>query len=98
MFDFETTVAGIEHKVRLLADEVGRLRAALYEKEDQCRELQKALENKEILINNLKEENKVIKLGNRLSENGNSTELKLKINQMIRAIDKSLEILKNQQM
>ena len=94
MFDFETTVAGIEHKVRLLADEVARLREALREKEDQCRELEKALENKEILINNLKEENKVIKLGNRLTENGESTELKLKINQMIRAIDRSIEILK----
>lgn len=94
MFDFETTVAGIEHKVRLLADEVARLRGALREREDQCRELQKALENKEILINNLKEENKVIKLGNRLTENGESTELKLKINQMIRAIDRSIEMLK----
>ena len=97
MFDFETTVAGIEHKVRLLADEVARLREALATKEDECRELKKALENKEKLINNLKEENKVIKLGNRLAENGNSTELKLKINQMIRTIDRSLEILKNQQ-
>lgn len=98
MFDFETTVAGIEHKVRLLADEVARLRTALSESEDQCRELQKALDNKEILINNLKEENKIIKLGNKLAENGNCTELKLKINQMIRAIDKSLEIIKNQEM
>ena len=94
MFDFETTVAGIEHKVRLLADEVARLRTALYEKEDQCRELEKALKNKEILINNLKEENKLVKLGNRLSEKGETAELKLKINQMIRAIDRSIEILK----
>ena len=95
MFDFETTVAGIEHKVRQLADEVSRLRMAVLEKEDRCRELEKALENKEIIINNLKEENKAIKLGNRLTENGDGTELKLKINQMIRAIDKSLEIMKN---
>ena len=95
MFDFETTVSGIEHKVRQLADEVARLRSALTESEDRCRELKKAVENKDILINNLKEENKIIKLGNRLTENGDITELKLKINQMIRAIDKSLEILKN---
>ena len=95
MFDFETTVSGIEHKVRQLADEVVQLRSALLDSEDRCRELQKAIENKDILINNLKEENKIIKLGNRLTENGDITELKLKINQMIRAIDKSLEILKN---
>jgi len=95
MFDFETTVSGIEHKVRQLADEVGHLRMVVREKEDRCRELEKALKDKEILINNLKDENKIIKLGNRLTENGDGTELKLKINQMIRAIDKSLEILKN---
>jgi hypothetical protein len=53
------------------------------------------LKNSEITINNLKEENKLLKLGNKLSEKGESAEIKLKINQMIRAIDKSLEIVKN---
>lgn len=94
MFDFETSVTGIEFKVRQLADEVSRLRRLVSEKEDRCYELEKALENKEILINNLKEENKLVKLGNRLTEKGDSAELKLKINQMIRTIDRSLEILK----
>ena len=94
MFDFETTVSGIEHKVRQLADEVVRLRSELLDSQDRCRELEKAINDKDISINILKEENKIIKLGNRLTENGDGTELKLKINQMIRAIDKSLEILK----
>ena len=94
MFDFETSVTGIEFKVRQLADEVARLRRLVTEKEDQCYELQEALRNSEKTINNLKEENKLLKLGNKLSEKGESAEIKLKINQMIRAIDKSLEILK----
>jgi predicted RNase H-like nuclease (RuvC/YqgF family) len=94
MFDFETSVTGIEFKVRQLADEVARLRASVSEKDDRCRELQEALENKEIIINNLKEENKLIKLGNKLTEKGDCSEIKLKINQMIRTIDRSLEILK----
>ena len=94
MFDFETSVTGIEFKVRQLADEVARLRRLVSEKEDQCYELQEALRNNEKTINNLKEENKLLKLGNKLSEKGESAEIKLKINQMIRAIDKSLEILK----
>ena len=94
MFDFETSVIGIELKVRQLADEVTRLRALVSEKENRCCELEKALENNEITINNLKEENKLIKLGNRLNEKGDSAEIKLKINQMIRTIDRSLEILK----
>ena len=94
MFDFETPVTGIEFKVRQLADEMNRLRMLVSEKEDECRELKEALNDKEIIINNLKEENKLIKLGNKLTEKGDCSEIKLKINQMIRTIDRSLEILK----
>ena len=94
MFDFETSVSGIEFKVRQLADEVERLRMLVSEKEDELCELQKAQKNNEITINNLKEENKLVKLGNRLTEGNDSAELKLKVNQMIRTIDKSLDILK----
>ena len=94
MFDFETTVSGIEFKVRQLADEVQRLRALVSERDDRVWELEEALKNKEILINKLKEENKIVKLGNRLTEGNDSAELKLKINQMIRAIDRSLDLLK----
>lgn len=94
MFDFETSVSGIEFKVRQLADEVQRLRSLVAQRDDRVYELEEALKNKEILINNLKEENKLVKLGNRLTEGKDSTELKLTINRMIRTIDKSLEILK----
>ena len=94
MFDFETTVSGIEFKVRQLADEVQQLRRLLSERDDRVWELEEAIKNKEIIINNLKEENKLVKLGNRLTEGNDSAELKLKINQMIRAIDKSLDLLK----
>lgn len=87
-------MAGIEFKVRQLADEVARLRQLVSKKEDQCYELEEALKNSEKTINNLKEENKLLKLGNKLSEKGDSAEIKLKINQMIRAIDKSLDVLK----
>jgi hypothetical protein len=96
MFDFETSVTGIEFKVRQLADEVVRLRQLVRASDDRCRELEEALKNKETIINNLKEENKLIRLGNRLTEGNDSAELKLKINQMIRTIDKSLEILRRE--
>ena len=94
MFDFETSVSGIEFKVRQLADEVQRLRSLVAQRDDRVYELEEALKNKEILINNLKDENKLVKLGNRLTEGKDSAELKLTINRMIRSIDKSLEILK----
>ena len=96
MFDFETSVTGIEFKVRQLADEVVRLRQLVRASDDRCRELEEALKNKETIINNLKEENKLIRLGNRLTEGNDSAELKLKINQMIRTIDRSLEIMRSE--
>ena len=96
MFDFETSVTGIEFKVRQLADEVMRLRRLNEEGEDRRHELEEALKNKESEINKLKEENKLIRLGNRLTEGNDSAELKLKINQMIRTIDKSLEIMRKE--
>lgn len=96
MFDFETSVTGIEFKVRQLVDEVMRLRQLVRVNDDRCRKLEEALKNKETIINNLKEENKLIRLGNRLTEGNDSAELKLKINQMIRTIDKSLEILRRE--
>lgn len=94
MFDFETTVSGIEFKVRQLADEVHRLRSFVEQRDDRIWELEEALKKSEITINNLKQENKLVKLGNRLTEGNDSAELKLTINQMIRTIDKSLEIMK----
>ncbi len=96
MFDFETSVSGIEFKVRQLADEVMRLRRLNEEGEDRRRELEEALKNKESEINKLKEENKLIRLGNRLTEGNDSAELKLKINQRIRTIDRSLEIMRSE--
>ena len=96
MFDFETAASGIEFKVRQLADEMVRLRQQVADSDERCKELEEALKDKEILINNLKEENKLIKLGNRLTEGNDSAELKLKINQMIRAIDKSLELMRKE--
>lgn len=98
MMDFETPMASIELKASLLADEVARLRQQVSEGETRCKEMQEAIKNSETTINKLKEENKLLKLGNKLSEKGESAELKLKINQMIRAIDRSLEIMKNSAM
>jgi hypothetical protein len=59
----------------------------------QCQELQRQNEQLNILINNLKEQNNNLKLGNTLTQKGDSVEIRLKINQLIRSIDKSLELI-----
>ena len=54
MFDFETTVAEIEWKVRKLVEENGRLRTEMEESARRCQELQEQVNNQNITINNLK--------------------------------------------
>lgn len=93
MFNYETKLAGIEYKIRLLVEENKRL------KEDKLRQIERQEEQKEIIknqeleINKLKEQNKILKLRNTLEEKGDSAEIKLKINQLIRTIDRSISLL-----
>jgi predicted RNase H-like nuclease (RuvC/YqgF family) len=93
MFDFEAAVVEIERKVRRLIGENQRLRVEAEKANEQCRQLQEQLDKQNIVINNLKEENNNLKLGNTLTQKGDSVEIKLKINQLIRSIDKSLALI-----
>ena len=93
MLDLETTVSGIEYKVRKLIEDNEKLRQQVVQLSTDKQDLQKACDNQNILINNLKEQTKILKLGNALTQKGDSAEIKLKINQIIRSIDKSLAIL-----
>lgn len=73
--------------------ENARLRDKIVDLDRKGEEMQKAIKDKDILINNLTEQNKILKLGNALTQKGDSTEIKLKINQLIRDIDKSLSLM-----
>lgn len=73
--------------------ENARLRGKIGDLDRKREEMQKAIKDKDILINNLTEQNKILKLGNALTQKGDSTEIKLKINQLIRDIDKSLSLM-----
>ena len=97
MFDFETTVAAIEAKVKGLIAENERLRAAEAKSAEERQKLQEQVKIQNITINNLEEENKILKLGNALTQKGDSAEIKLRINQLIRIIDKSLAIINSKE-
>ncbi|MCR5423194.1 MAG: hypothetical protein K6E93_00320 [Bacteroidales bacterium] len=93
MFDYETKLAGIEYKVNQLIDENRELKESLLRQTERQEEQKENIKNLNISLNNLKEENKILKLRNTLEEKGDSTEIKLKINQLIRTIDRSLSLL-----
>lgn len=95
MFDFETTLSGIEYKVRQLIEQNNRLKADIAQLATEKEELNEKIKNQEDIINELKQETEILKIRNTLVEKGDSAEIKLKINQMIRNIDKSLTLLTN---
>jgi len=93
MSEVEDLLERIERRAEALVRENARLRDKIGDLDRKGEEMQKAIKDKDILINNLTEQNKIIKLGNALTQKGDSTEIKLKINQLIRDIDKSLSLM-----
>ena len=89
MFDFETTLSGIEYKVRQLIEDNNRLKDKVLELTEANEELNEYIKNKDNKIKELIEETQILKLRNTLVQKGDSAEIKLKINQLIRNIDKS---------
>lgn len=94
MFDFETTLSGIEYKVRQLMEENQRLKEEVLRQKERQENQAEIIKNQDIEINHLKEQTKILKLRNALEQKGDSTEVKLKINQLIRTIDKTISRIK----
>lgn len=95
MFDYGTALSGIEFKVRRLIDENENLRKQVLQLTENNEQLSDQLKQQQQNINQLKEEINILKIRNTLVQKGDSAEIKLKINQMIRNIDKSLSLLTN---
>jgi hypothetical protein len=93
MFDFETALAGIDFKIRKLIEENNSLKEQLLKSTESNEELKETIKNQQYTITQLKEETNILKLRNTLVQKGDSAEIKLKINQLIRNIDKSLLLL-----
>lgn len=96
MFDYQTTLAGIEYKIKQLIEENMLLKEEVLRQTERQEALREKIQEQELEINQLTEHNKILKLRNTLEQKGDSTELKLKINQLIRTIDKSISLLNQQ--
>ncbi len=93
MLDFETQISSIDFKVRQLINERNTLILKVSELQEKQKELEDEINNSSIIIKKLEEQNKILKLGNTLNNKGDSTEIKIKINRLIREIDESIETL-----
>lgn len=93
MSEVEDLLSRIEERVSQLVAENQQLRDKISLLGKDQNAMQEAIKDKDILINNLTEQNKILKLGNALAQKGDSTEIKLRINQLIKDIDKSLSLM-----
>lgn len=94
MVDYDSQIADLEYKIKLVLDENVRLREAVSSQKQAQEILKRKLEEKEKDVETLKENIKILKIRNAVEEKGDAKEVKLRINQMIRDIDKCLSILR----
>lgn len=86
-------IAEIRNHVNALLEERAALRSKLQQQEEKTRALREALEAKDARIAQLEESQKTLKLAKSLSGAGENTEAKLKINELVREIDKCIALL-----
>ena len=94
MFDYETTLASIRYKVRQLIDLNQRLTADNLRLREHGEELQSIIHQQQTEINTLKEQINTLKLRNTLENKSDATEVKLRINRLIRSLDNTIASLK----
>ena len=94
MFTFNTILSGIDFKVRKLIENYRETERELTEVKQENQKLKQYIEEQKEQIKILEEQNKILKLRNTLdTTNGDSAKVKLRINQLIREIDKSIGLL-----
>ncbi|MCK4638133.1 MAG: hypothetical protein KAT33_01810 [Bacteroidales bacterium] len=95
MNDADELISGIEYKVRKLVNLQKENKSGNELLLNQNTELKKNIEEQKKIINQLKEEFNRIKLAKSLESMKGSNDAKLKINELVREIDKCIELLSN---
>ena len=95
MNDAHELISGIEYKVRKLVNLQKENKSENELLLNQNTELKKNIEEQKKIINQLKEEFNRIKLAKSLESMKGSNDAKLKINELVREIDKCIELLSN---
>ena len=93
MNDKKVLITGIEYKVRKLVDQCNELKKTNALLLDENKKLKEIIEEKNIFVENLKEEIPKIKLAKSLESKEGSNEAKMKINELVREIDKCIGLL-----
>lgn len=93
MKDVETTFSGIEFKLKTLIGNYQQLQAENQKSIKEIQELKSEISKQKETIKELEERIKVIKLAKSLELTEGNVEAKLKINELVREIDKCIGLL-----
>ena len=93
MQDLSILVSGIEFKLRKIIEQNNQLKIANTQLLKQNNELNKLIENQNKSIKELEEKYKVLKIAKSLESGANSFDQKIKINEMLREVEKCIGLL-----
>lgn len=94
MQDYQQRLEIIYQKVKNLLDENTRLNAELQHDRDRIADLERTVELQKNALSELTEQNKLIKLAKNFSKSGSDGfEMKIKINELVREIDRCIDLL-----
>ncbi|MCK9163341.1 MAG: hypothetical protein WCR29_00330 [Bacteroidales bacterium] len=93
MEDLHKLISGIDYKVRNLIGENHKLEQTVISLQTEKQKLDKIVLEQSELINNLKEQIKTLKLGEAIKSSSDITEVKLKINNLVRKIDRCVGMI-----
>ncbi|NVN96262.1 MAG: hypothetical protein HXX18_13390 [Bacteroidetes bacterium] len=93
MQDLSILVSGIEFKLRKLIEQNNQLKIENAQLLKTQEELNNLIENQKIIINKSQEKYKVLKIAKSLESSTNSFDQKIKINEILREVDKCIGLL-----
>ena len=94
--DISLVVSSLQSKVEKLILQHRKTTEEIKQQKEDNEFLRKALQKQKVNFSELQEKNKVLKLANNISgAEGKNTEVKLKINELVREIDKCIALVNN---
>ncbi|MCX6231043.1 MAG: hypothetical protein NTZ33_05825 [Bacteroidetes bacterium] len=93
MQDLSVLISGIEFKLRKLLEQENQLRLSNAQLAEENQKLREIVENQKNTIKEIEEKYKVLKITKSLNDGSNSFDQKIKINEMLREVEKCIGLL-----
>ncbi|HNY07929.1 MAG TPA: hypothetical protein PKL64_07530 [Bacteroidales bacterium] len=93
MKNINLLVSGIEFKTRKLVNSYKDIQNEITQLNEKIKSLQHTIEEQKEVIKNLEEKNKTIKIAKTLDKGKETLDSRLKINELVREIDKCIDLL-----